>query len=126
MSHGRDGDFTFEVIGAAISVHRGLGVGLLESAYEEALAIELGARGIDFERQVRVPASYRGHSLGLVLVADMIIENRLLVELKSTADLHPVYVSQTLTYMRLLGIEKGLLINFFVSRLKEGVRRLSL
>lgn len=126
MSQGRESDYTYEVIGAALAVHKELGVGLLETAYEEALAIELGDRGLEFDRQVRVRANYRGRELGLVLVADLVVERRLLVELKSSSHPSAAHVSQALTYMRLLRLNRGLLINFFVRRLHDGIRRLSI
>lgn len=111
------------VIGAAIEVHRALGPGLLEAAYEEVLCHELGLRGIGFERQVTVPLQYKGARLPAAFVADLIVANMLVVELKAVEKLPPVSKRQLLTYLRLTGCRYGLLLNFGAERLIDGITR---
>lgn len=111
---------------AAFEVHRHLGPGLLESVYEQAMALELTERDVDFERQVEVMASYKGQEMGLGFRADLIVEGRLLVELKATEDLSSSHLAQTMTYLRLLNLKRGLLLNFNKRLLKEGIRRVAL
>ena len=111
---------------AAFDVHRELGPGLLESVYEQALAFELADKGIAFERQVDVAARYKGHDLGLGFRADFVIEGRLLVELKAVDDLSPSHLAQTMTYLRLLNLKRGLLLNFNKKLMKEGIKRVAL
>ena len=115
---------TGAVIGAAIEVHRALGPGLLESAYEEALCHELGLLGMTFERQVSVPLSYKGASLPVAFVADLIVANSLVVELKAVETSLPVHKRQLLTYLRLTGCRFGLLLNFGAERMVDGITRL--
>ncbi len=115
-----------QVIGAAIEVHRILGPGLLESIYQKSLEIELTIRGIDSAVQSRVPLRYKGQSLGEDLIMDFFFPSRLVVELKSVAQLNPVHSAQLLTYMKLSQTPIGLLINFNVPILKEGIKRLVL
>jgi len=110
-------------IGAAIEVHRHLGPGFLESAYEEALAIELQARGIEFERQVPMPVIYKGHTVAEHRI-DLIVEGMLVVELKTVDSLHSVHLAQVLAYLKAGAFQVGLLINFNVPILKQGIRRL--
>ncbi len=114
---------TGAVIGAAIEVHRVLGPGLLESVYEECLCRELGLRGIPFEPQVRLPLTYKGAALDGHMVMDLVVDQRLVVELKAVDQLEPIHEAQLLTYLRLSGIRIGLLINFNVRLLKDGVKR---
>lgn len=111
------------VIGLCIDVHRELGPGLLESAYEEALAFELTHAGIAFQRQLEVPLRYKGVRLNCGYRVDFLIQGELIVELKSVNELSPVYYAQLLTYLRLDGRSLGLLINFNVPALKDGVHR---
>lgn len=111
------------VIGAAIEVHRHLGPGLLESTYEECLCLELQLRGLPFERQRPVPLDYKGIRCKEGYVVDPIVGDILVVEVKSVDILHPVHTSQLLTYMRILQVSAGLLINFNVDKLVSGVRR---
>ena len=115
-------DLTGAIIGAAIEVHRALGPGLLESIYEAALCIELGERGIPFMRQFRVPATYKGRSLG-VYVVDLIVADRVVVEVKSVSTVLPVLEAQLITYMRLTQKRVGLLINFNCPVVKDGITR---
>jgi GxxExxY protein len=114
------------VVDAAIAVHRELGPGLLESAYERALAFELSQRGHSVSCQVEVPVYYRGHDLGTGFRADMIVEDCLLLELKSVDSLSGLHLAQTMTYLRLLRLRRGLLFNFNTRLLKEGIKRVSL
>ena len=112
-----------EIIGAAIEVHRFLGPGLLESVYEECLARELNLRGIRFERQVRVPVEYKGRLVAADLKIDLLVDERVVVELKAVEKMLPVFPAQLLTYLRLTKKQLGLLINFNVPVLHHGVHR---
>lgn len=111
------------VIGAAIEVHKNLGPGLLESAYEECLAYELTQAGLAIRRQVPLPVVYKGVKLELGYRIDVIVEGKLLLELKAIESLDAIHEAQLLTYLRLSGIRTGLLINFCVPVLKDGIRR---
>ena len=117
---------TERVIGAAIEVHRLLGPGLLESIYQRALAQELALRGVRYDPQYPVPVSYKGVVLGDDLKMDFLVEQQLVVEIKTVEKLAPIHDAQLLTYLRLTGFHVGLLINFNVRLLKDGVRRLVL
>ena len=112
-----------QVIGAAREVHRLLGPGLLESAYELALERELRMIGIDVRRQVPVPLQYKGASLGDGFRIDMLVNELLLIEIKAVEQLIPLHEAQLLTYLRLAGKRHGLLINFNVAALKNGIKR---
>jgi len=114
---------TVGIIGAAIEVHRALGPGLLESVYEECLAVELGMRELPYVRQQTVPLQYKGRSIGTDLRIDLLVADRVVVELKAVEKLLPIHEAQILTYLRLTGKEIGLLINFNVPLLKGGIRR---
>ena len=114
---------TREIVGAAIDVHRELGPGLLEGVYEECLAFEFSARGLSFERQLNVPLSYKGNALNANLRIDLFVERRVVVELKSIAGVLPIHEAQLLTYLRLMRCPVGLLINFNVPVLKQGITR---
>ncbi|HEX5083438.1 MAG TPA: GxxExxY protein [Blastocatellia bacterium] len=121
----RVNDLTKAIIGAAIEVHRILGPGLLESAYEECLCRELGLRGIRFKRQYPVPLEYKGLKMDKCYQLDLLVENFCVVEIKSVDALHPIHEAQTLTYMRLGDWRVGLIFNFRVEALREGgIRRL--
>lgn len=117
---------THEVIGAAIDVHRELGPGLLESAYEEYLCFELGLRGIPFLRQEKLPITYKGHFLDAGYRIDILIQDQLILELKAVDRLQPIFEAQLLTYLRLSRIRIGLLMNFNVPILKDGLKRIVL
>jgi GxxExxY protein len=117
-------DLTGEVIGAAIEVHKALGPGLLESAYEECLSRELDLRDIPYERQRELPVEYKGAKLESGYRLDIVVANKLIVELKTCESLEPIHTAQLLTYLKLTGIKVGLLINFNVPVLKEGIKRL--
>ena len=118
-----DNEITHEIIGAAIEVHKHLGPGLLESAYEECLFHELQLRNLRVERQKAVPVVYKQTKLECGYRLDLLIEGRVVVELKSVEGLGPIHEAIILTYLRMSGHKLGLLINFNVSVLKEGVRR---
>ena len=117
---------TATIIGAAIEVHRHLGPGLLESAYEECLCHELHLRGVTFERQVDLPVSYKGLHLGCGYKIDLIVEQEVILELKAVDALLPVHEAQLLTYLKLSGKHVGLLINFNTAILARGIKRLVL
>ena len=119
-------ELTRAVIGAAIEVHRSLGPGLLESAYEECLCRELELRGIAFERQKPLPLEYKGLKLECGYRVDLVIDGTVVVEIKSVEALLPIHEAQLLTYMKLGGWKVGLLINFNVPVLRQGIRRLVL
>lgn len=114
------------MIGACIEVHRHLGPGLLESAYEACLAHELWTRGVAFERQRQVPVHYKGATLECGYRLDLVVEETVLVELKSVEKLSPVHEAQVITYLRLTGLPVGLLVNFNVVRLRDGLQRVVL
>ena len=117
-------DLTPEIINAAIRIHRKLGPGLLESAYEACLAHELQQSGMRVERQKPVPLFYNSVKLVCGFRADLVVEGRVVVELKCKDALHPVDEAQLLSHLRLLNIPVGLLINFHVVLLKDGIRRM--
>ena len=116
---------TGEVIGSAIEVHNTLGPGLLESTYEECLCRELTLRNIAYDRQKTLPIHYKGVDLDCGYRLDIVVENRVIIELKACDELKPIHEAQLLTYLKLTGIKIGLLINFNVSVLKEGIKRLA-
>ena len=114
---------TQAIIGAAIELHRELGPGLLESAYEECFCHELHLRGLSFQRQVELPVAYKGLKLDCGYRLDVVVENALIVELKSIEQISPIHHAQLLTYLRPAGKKVGLLINFNVPVLKNGIVR---
>ena len=114
---------THDVIGAAIDVHRALGPGLLESAYHECLCRELLLRGIPFERERPLPLEYRGIRLECGYRVDLLVASLVVVEIKSVEAIAPIHEAQLLTYLRLGGWHVGLVINFNVVVLKDGIRR---
>lgn len=125
MLCGNDTDITSRILGCAIEVHKHLGPGLLESVYESAMCLELSGSGLGFTRQVGVPLYYKG-SLISEHRPDLIIADRVIVEIKSVERLDPVHVAQILTYLRITGLKTGLLLNFNTAFLKHGVRRVLL
>ena len=118
-----DDSLTERVIGALIEVHRHLGPGVLESAYEECLCHELSLRGIAFRRQVSIPVEYKGVRLDCGYRADLVVDGRVLVELKTVDALHPIHRAQVSTYLKLAGVEIGLVVNFNVMSIRRGLRR---
>jgi GxxExxY protein len=107
-----DNDITYQIRGAIYDVYKNLGPGLLESVYEEAMVYELQKRGLKVERQVEVPIHYDGHLLKTSLRLDLLVEGRVIVELKSVKEMQDVFWKQTRTYLRLLGLNVGILVNF--------------
>jgi GxxExxY protein len=116
-------DLTNKIIGAAIEVHRELGPGLLESAYEECLCHEFRWRGIGFERQVPLPVEYKGLKLECGYRLDVVVENAVILELKCVERALPVHVAQLMTYLKMTGKRVGLIINFKVEVLSRGIVR---
>jgi len=116
-------ELTHEIIGAAIEVHRGLGPGLLESSYRECLCRELELRGLPFVRERGLPLEYKGIKLDCGYRMDILVANRVVVEVKTVDALAPIHDAQLLTYLRLGGWNVGLLINFNVVLLKNGIHR---
>ena len=114
---------TREIIGAGIAVHRALGPGLLESAYEACLAFELGSRGLTVETQKPLPVHYRDVRLNCGYRLDLLVESTVIVEVKAIEELFPIHQAQLLSYLRLTGCRVGLLINFHVQILKNGIKR---
>lgn len=114
------------VVDAGLAVHRGLGPGLLESAYEHCLAHEFDLRGVAFERQVALPVIYKQTRLEAAYRLDLLVENAIIIEIKSADALAPVHRSQLLTYLRLSGCRLGFLMNFNAVLFKQGIQRLIL
>lgn len=115
----------YEVIGAAMEVHRKLGPGFLESVYEEALCVELRERKIAFQRQFEVAIIYKGHAIGKSRL-DLLIEQKLIVELKTIERFAPIHQAQAISYLKATGLELALLINFNMPMLKQGIKRVIL
>ena len=116
-------ELTERIIGAAIEVHRSLGPGLLESVYEECLAYEFQHSGIQFTRQLELPIEYKGRRLDAGYRLDFLIDNTVVIELKSVEKIMPIHEAQLLTYLRLAKKRVGLLMNFNVPRLRDGLLR---
>ena len=115
-----------KIIRAAIEVHRALGPGLLESAYQACLARELALQEIPFEREVPLPVDYKGIEVDCGYRLDFLVYGKVIVELKATDAIHPIHEAQVLTYLKMTGCRVGLLINFNVPVLKAGIKRLVL
>lgn len=113
------------VIGAAIEVHRLLGPGFLESVYEEAFCVELGLRNIPYKRQPVISVGYKGHLVGEGRL-DLVIDDKIIVELKAVEALHPIHTAQLLSYLRATKLQLGLLMNFNLPVLKPGIKRIIL
>ena len=124
MNHGGT-EITEAIIGAAIEVHRHLGPGMLESVYEAALAYELAERGIAVERQKPVPLVYKGLKFDEGYRLDLLVGGAVIVELKCVDAILPIHEAQLISYLKLTGLKVGLLINFKVPVLKQGIKRLS-
>ena len=116
--------FTDKVIGACVEIHRQLGPGLLESAYEECLCSELAQYGLQFERQRPLPVVYKGVHLDCGYRLDIVVEKAIVLELKAVEKLLPIHEAQLLTYLKLTGLTLGLLLNFNVPVFKYGVKRI--
>lgn len=116
-------DLSYKIIGSAMKVYKTLGPGLLESAYEKALVHELNLAGIPVQSQVGVEMNYKGVNIGEGLRLDLLVDNQIIVELKSVEELKPVHHKQLLTYLRLMDKRLGLLINFNVTDIMQGINR---
>lgn len=119
-----ESELTWEVIGCVIEVHKGLGAGLLESAYEKCLCHELKLNGINFEQQKPVSIKYKSLEVEAAFRVDLLIEGSLIVELKSVDKILPIHKAQLLSYLKLSNVKLGLIINFNVSKLTNGIVRL--
>ena len=119
-------ELTEHIIAAAIEVHKGLGPGLLESAYEECLCHELSIRALRFQRQVPLPVTYKGVKLDCGYRLDLVVEDKVILELKSVEQVTSLHEAQLLTYLRLSGKKVGLLLNFNTPVMKDGITRLVL
>ena len=117
-------ELTERIIGACVEIHRQLGPGLLESAYEECLCHELAVVGLKFERQKALPVTYKGVKLDCGYRLDLVVGGQVIVELKTVDETRPIHEAQLLTYLKLSGVSVGLLINFNVPALKQGVKRI--
>lgn len=116
-------ELTDAIIGAGIEVHRALGPGLLESSYEECLCHELHLRGLQFRRQVPLPVIYKGIQLECGYRMDVVVEEKVIIELKAVYLMAPIFEAQLITYLKLSGLRVGLLMNFHAATLKEGIIR---
>lgn len=119
-----DNDITYEVRGAIYDVYKELGPGLLESVYEEALVFELEKRGLEVSRQVEVPIMYKGNELKTALRLDVLVEDQVIVELKSVEEMKPVFAKQLLTYLRLMDKRVGILVNFNTDDILKSMKRI--
>ena len=124
MDSVNENEISNKIIGCAIEVHKVLGPGLLESAYEECLAAEFNAQGLKYERQKPIPLIYRDVKLDCGYRLDFLVENKVIVELKAIEVVPPVAYAQLLTYLRLMDKRLGLLINFYVTYLRDGIKRI--
>ena len=120
-----DNELTYQIRGAISDVYKALGPGLLESVYEEAMVFELQQRGLKVERQKEVSINYKGNILNSPLRLDLLVENRIVIELKSVEEMRPVYWKQTLTYLRLLNLHIGILVNFSSDSIKDDIYRIA-
>ena len=119
-----ENELSYKIIGAALDLHKTVGPGLLESAYENALVYDLIELGFSVKQQVPMPFVYKDVKLEVGYRIDIIVENKVLIEIKSVENLSPVHFAQTLTYLKLSGLKLGLLINFNTKILKEGIHRI--
>ena len=117
-------ELSSKIIGAAIEVHKALGPGLLESAYEECLCHEFGLRGLSNERQKPLPVIYKGIELDCGYRLDIVVENTIILELKSCEKIEPIHKAQLLTYLKLSGLKLGLILNFNVALMRDGIVRI--
>lgn len=119
-------DLTEKIIGAAIEVHKYWGPGLVESIYEKSIAVELEKQGISSRRQMTIELNYKGVALGEDFRSDLVVDDKVVVELKVVKELAPIHEAQLLTYMKLTHCRVGLLLNFNVPVLRQGIKRLVL
>lgn len=119
-----ENELSYKIIGAALEVHKTIGVGLLENAYEIALVYELKKLGLKVENQLSLPLKYKEVSIDNAYRIDLIVESKVIIEIKSVLDIHPIFYSQVLTYLKLTNIKLGLLINFNTTLIKDGIHRI--
>nr|WP_315033635.1 GxxExxY protein [uncultured Chryseobacterium sp.] len=119
-----ENELSYKIIGAAIEVHRNLGVGLLENAYETALAYELKMQGFEVKQQIPLSLNYKEIMIENAYKIDLIVEKKVIIEVKSVLELHPIFYSQVLTYLKQSNIKLGLLINFNSELIKHGIHRI--
>ncbi|WP_185206104.1 GxxExxY protein [Chryseobacterium sp. C3] len=119
-----ENELSYKIIGSAIEVHKNLGVGLLESTYELALAYELKKSGFNVKRQIYLPLQDKEMNIENAYKIDLLIEDKVIVEVKSVLEMHPVFNAQLLTYLKLANIKLGLLINFNTPLIKDGIHRI--
>lgn len=119
-----ENELSYKIIGSAIEVHKNLGVGLLESTYESALAYELKKLGFNVKRQIYLPLQYKEMNIENAYKIDLLIEDKVIIEVKSVLEIHPVFNAQLLTYLKLANIKLGLLINFNTPLIKDGIHRI--
>ena len=124
MNSSFENDISYKIIGCAIDLHKALGPGLLESVYETTLAYDLKEIGLSIQTQVPMPLIYKEVKQDVGYRLDIVVENKVVVEIKSVENLAPVHFAQTLTYLKLSGLKLGLLINFNTKTLKEGIHRI--
>ncbi|MCW3161724.1 GxxExxY protein [Chryseobacterium oryctis] len=120
----KENELSYKIIGAALEVHRNLGAGLLENAYETALAYELKELGLKVNQQVSLPLKYKEEIIEKAYKLDLIVEDKVIVEIKSVVEIHPIFYSQLLTYLKLTNLKLGLLINFNTPLIKDGIHRI--
>jgi GxxExxY protein len=125
LLEGNENDITESIIGCAIDVHKALGPGLLETVYENALCIELAENGITFQRQVAVPLYYRGHLISEHR-PDLVVAERVVVGVKCVEHVLPIHKAQVLTYLRVLNLHTGLVLNFKTEVMRQGIKRVRL
>ena len=116
-------DIGKEIVDAALTVHKEMGPGLLESVYEECMEFELKSRGLEVRRQAEVPIEFKGNRLGTPLRCDMLVEDSVIIELKSVETVHPIFVTKMMRYLRLTNLRLGYLVNFNVVLIKDGIKR---
>ena len=119
-----ENDISYKIIGAALEVHKKLGVGLLENAYETALVYELQKLGFDVKQQYSLPLNYKDIEIQNAYRIDVLVENKVIVEVKSVLELHPIHFAQTKTYLKFTNLKLGLLINFKTQLLKDEIHRI--
>jgi len=119
-----ENELSYKIIGAAIEVHKNLGVGLLETAYEIALAYELKQLGMEVKQQISLPLKYKEVTVENACKIDLIVEGKVIIEVKAVLELNPVFYSQVLTYLKLTNVKLGLLINFNTELIKYGIHRI--
>ncbi|WP_210150628.1 GxxExxY protein [Chryseobacterium scophthalmum] len=119
-----ENELSYKIIGAALEVHKNLGAGLMESAYEQALVYELEKIGLEIKQQIYLSVAYKEMNIENAYKVDLIINDKVIVEIKSVLELHPVFYSQITTYLKLTNIKLGLLINFNTPLIKDGIHRI--